>query len=201
MNRQLFRASVLVAVLASAAVTTKNNNVVEGHYRHELVLIHLLSFSAWFGCSVWVSFVAGLVMFKNLPRHVFGRLQAKLFPAYFWFSALTMAVAMLSSHALGWKMEALGLIFGSILLNLVYLEPKTTNVMFLRHKVERRLGTGNEVGIIKPKDPVKANDPELKKLSKQFGMLHGISTLLNLIALAIGCYWLNFCTLQVVTGN
>ena len=43
------------------------------------VLSHLFSFSSWFGCSMWISFVGGLVMFNNLPRHVFGRLQSKLF--------------------------------------------------------------------------------------------------------------------------
>jgi hypothetical protein len=196
-NKQFFRAAILVAILACSVAGTKS---VEG-YQHELVLIHLLSFSAWFGCSVWVSFVAGIVMFKNLPRHVFGRLQAKLFPAYFLFSAVVVAIAMVSANALGWRFEALGMILGTILLNVVYFEPETTRIMFLRNKVERRLGTGHEVGVLKPKDPEKANDPELKKLSKQFGMLHGVSTLLNLGALGVGCYWMNFCTKQIMSSS
>ena len=89
----------------------------------------------------------------------------------------------------------------TILVNLVYLEPKTTAVMFERHVVERKLGTGQEVGIIKPKDPKIANDPELKALSKKFGMLHGMSTLMNLAALGVGCYWINFLTQQMVMAQ
>jgi hypothetical protein len=32
---------------------------------------------------VHTTFVAGITMFKNLPRRVFGTLQSKLFPLYF----------------------------------------------------------------------------------------------------------------------
>ena len=81
----------------------------------------------------------------------------------------------------------------SILANLFYLEPETTKIMFKRHAVERRLETGHEVGQLKPKDPKKANDPELKALSRTFGMLHGFSTLMNLAALVFGCLWLSRC--------
>ena len=58
--------------------------------------------------------------------------------------------------------------------------------MYQRQAVEKSLGTGHEVGKLKPDDPRKANDPELKALSKTFGMLHGISSLLNLAALGFG---------------
>ena len=49
-------------------------------YRKMGLVSHLFSYASWFGCSMWISFVGGLVMFNNLPRHVFGRLQSKLFP-------------------------------------------------------------------------------------------------------------------------
>jgi len=173
--------------------------------------MHLFCFATWFGCSMWVSFVAGLVMFKNLPRHVFGRLQAKLFPAYFKYSVLfvllllgndallmrnrNMILAASGSTAAG---SSGGLDFGQrcnfvgilsiLLVNLFYFEPATTEVMFARHKVEIRLGTGHEIGQLKPSDPEKANDPELRALTKQFGKLHGCSTSLNLLALCMGVW-------------
>lgn len=196
MNKQFIRAAVLVGILAASVIKTREGGYHD--YRHELTLLHLLSFASWFGCSIWVSFVAGIIMFKNLPRHVFGRLQAKLFPAYFLFSAILVALSMFSASALGWSFQSLSIILGVILTNLVYFEPQTTKVMFERHVVERKLGTGHEVGIIKPKDAKIANDPELKRLSKKFGMLHGVSTLMNLAALGVGCYWLNFCTQQML---
>lgn len=137
-------------------------------------------------------------MFQNLPRHTFGRLQSKLFPAYFLYSAIMVVLATSSAFALGWGIQTLTMIFITILINLLYLEPQTTSVMFQRHVVERRLGTGQEVGLLKPKDPTIANDPELKRLSKQFGLLHGLSTLMNLAALGVGCYWMNYCTQKMV---
>jgi len=70
--------------------------------------------------------------------------------------------------------------------------------MFERHIVERKLGTGHEVGMLKSRDPKIANDPDLKALSKKFGMLHGMSTLMNMAALGVGCYWINFLTQQIV---
>jgi Domain of unknown function (DUF4149) len=214
MNKQLIRGCILIGVLAfsvsqtqyifvgsSSSSSSDDNNAavtLVDKYRHVLVLVHLLSFASWFGCSMWVSFIAGIIMFQNLPRHVFGRLQAKLFPAYFLYSAVLIAISIFTATALGWNNKSLVVIEMTILANLVYFEPKTTSVMYERHVVERKLGTGHEVGQLKPSDPTKANDPELKRLSKQFGMLHGLSSLMNLCALGVGCYWLNFCAQQMV---
>mmetsp|Transcript_20191 Transcript_20191/g.48179 ORF Transcript_20191/g.48179 Transcript_20191/m.48179 type:complete len:244 (-) Transcript_20191:63-794(-) len=204
MNKQLIRGAILIGILAFSVSQTKNTTSMGGQDasndnrgRHIWILIHLLSFSSWFGCSMWVSFIAGIIMFKNLPRHVFGRLQSKLFPAYFLFSAVCIALSIVSAAYLQWDNKSLTVIEMTVLLNLVYFEPKTTAVMYERHIVERKLGTGHEVGQLKPSDPTKANDTELKRLSKQFGMLHGISTLMNLGALGVGCYWLNFCAQQM----
>jgi hypothetical protein len=202
-GKQYVRGAILVAVLAvSVTFTSSVGSTSVNHYHHFLTLVHLLSFMSWFGCSMWVSFVAGIVMFRNLPRHTFGRLQSKLFPAYFTFSAILLVLSITSASALSlshrsYNILPLYTILATILVNLVYLEPKTTAVMFERHVVERKLGTGQEVGIIKPKDPKIANDPELKELSKKFGMLHGLSTLTNLAALGVGCYWTNVLAQQM----
>uniref|UniRef100_A0A7S4ATM5 TMEM205-like domain-containing protein n=1 Tax=Pseudo-nitzschia australis TaxID=44445 RepID=A0A7S4ATM5_9STRA len=207
-NNQIFRAFVLIAVLAGCTWFSSSSNIVGGGSHHGIVLLHLLAFSSWFGCSVWVSFIAGIVMFKTLPRHVFGRLQSKLFPAYFVFSAGAIVVAIATSSALTKSREeasstnnipySLIAILACTLLNLLYFEPATTKVMFQRHAVEKRLGTGHEIGKIRPDDPKKANDPQLKALSKTFGMLHGVSTLLNLGSLGFGCAWFSKCADQMV---
>jgi len=194
-NWQVLRSSVLVLILA--AIVGMTDGTLAADYTHELTLLHLCTFASWFGTTVWVSFVGGIVMFKNLPRHVFGRLQSKLFPAYFLFSALAVSVAMASAAALGWGVKSLGVVLGTVLANMLYFEPETTRVMVRRHAVERRLGTGHEIGQLKPSDPTKANDPELRALSKQFGVLHGISTTLNLVALGFGCFWINFFALRM----
>ena len=46
------------------------------------------------GMIVYVTFIAGLTMFKNLPRQTFGRLQSKLFPQYFALSVSTVILQL-----------------------------------------------------------------------------------------------------------
>ena len=63
-RRQLFRAVVLLAVAAAtswyygASVSTFQDyfTTTPGPVR---VTVHLLAFASFFGCSMWVSFVAG----------------------------------------------------------------------------------------------------------------------------------------------
>jgi hypothetical protein len=212
-NIQLVRAFILATVLAGCSwfsSSSSSSSNIGSPNSHSLMLLHLLAFSSWFGCSVWVSFPAGIVMFKTLPRHTFGRLQSKLFPAYFIFSAGAIIIAigtsggLLSSTSTTTASATTTIPYSLIgilactLLNLLYFEPATTRVMYQRHAVEKRLGTGHEIGKIRPDDPKKANDPQLKALSKTFGMLHGVSTLLNLAALGFGCVWLSKCAERMV---
>merc|ERR1712194_262796 len=92
---------------------------------------------------------------------------------------------------MGHYLNLVVLLIFNLLINQFYLEPKTTAVMFERHEIEKRLGTGHEVGQLKPDDPVKANDPELVAATKRFGKLHGLSTSLNLIGLCQGVWHLS----------
>ena len=59
----------------------------------------------------------------------------------------------------------------STLLNLLYLEPKSTSVMFDRYELE---------------DSGKSESDEYSQKAKLFGKLHGMSSLANLIALCGG---------------
>jgi len=70
--------------------------------------------------------------------------------------------------------------------------------MYKRHALEKRLGTGHEIGKMRPDDPEQANDPQLKALSKKVGMLHVISTLLNIAVLGFGCVWSSECAEAMV---
>ena len=69
--------------------------------------------------------------------------------------------------------------------------------MFKRHLIEKKIGTGHEVGALRPTDPKIIEEynknEELKQINKKFGMLHGLSTTMNLIALCLGVahiWWL-----------
>ena len=86
------------------------------------------------------------------------------------------------------EISALGTSLVFTLTNLLYFEPATTKLMFKRHKLERELGTGHEVGKLKPDNDKARGDKQLQELSKQFGMMHGMSTIMNLAALCCGVY-------------
>eukprot|EP00941_MAST-03F_sp_MAST-3F-sp1_P005037 g5037.t1 len=152
---------------------------------------HLFSISSWWGCSTWVSFVSGIVMFKAMRRHDFGKLQSKLFPAYFKFSTATLSVSAVCLAFMGETIysRSLQMVLCALALqsiNMLYLEPVTTKIMFKRHVIERDLNTGHEVGTLLPSNEKARNDERLKAISKKFGIYHGLSTSVNLVAMLFG---------------
>ena len=66
---------------------------------------------------------------------------------------------------------SLGISFVSTLLNLLYLEPTSTKVMFDRYQLE---------------DDGKKDSDEYSEKAKSFGKLHGMSSLANLVSLLGG---------------
>jgi len=57
-------------------------------------------------------------------------------------------------------------------------------MMKQRHKVERENNIGEEVGWSKNREVAKTN-PQLAAMNKKFGMIHGLSSLANI--LSFGC--------------
>lgn len=39
----------------------------------------MVSFAAWMGSTLWVTFIAGITMFRNMPRQIFGKVQVRGF--------------------------------------------------------------------------------------------------------------------------
>ena len=189
------KSSVLHFVCTTQALTmtTESNTIAKA--------MHMFSISIFFGCSTWVSFVAGIVMFKTLPRHVFGKLQSKLFPAFFQFTSLTLIIAILTlvfGLNQEWTSTSVLLVSSSLffqLLNLVWLEPVTTKIMFERHILERSLKTGHEVGTLTPDTALARENKDLKAITRRFGMWHGMSATGTLIAWGCVAYhmFLFFC--------
>ncbi|KAG0140510.1 hypothetical protein CROQUDRAFT_69294 [Cronartium quercuum f. sp. fusiforme G11] len=150
------------------------------------------------GAGIWVSFIGGVIMYKNLPRPVFGNIQRKLFPAYFTLGSTLSAILLTiqlrfnkssnlfkpslnSTFIIPFLLSSMTI---SSLTNLIYIGPKTSKIMINRHLLE-------------DKEKIKYDDPragqEMKKLNKQFGISHGISSSLNLFGFLIPsvvvCLW------------
>lgn len=155
-------------------------------------LVHLSALSFQYGMHVWVSSVGGSTMFFNMPRHLFGRVQSKLFPKYFLISSVTSLIAV-GSFALmyplsGWNDETktkgilLGCGLAGNLMNTFYFGPASTRVMWTCQAFEKSANNGHQVGVMK--FDMSALEPrQIEKYNKvrgKFGALHGISVLLNL---------------------
>ncbi len=162
----------------------------------------LLCFAVWFGSAIWVSFISGFVMFKTLPRHMFGRVQAKLFPRYFGLSAVCLAgiaaVALLDLR-MGdpvepIKIAALVVAALGVLINMLYLEPRATEIMYTRHEIERTLELGDKPHAEERdrREQAARDNPELARLNAAFGKLHGISSATNLLVCVAGLALLFF---------
>ena len=171
-NKQAFRAgAIAVAILA---VRKSSSAVVAAKYAPALAGVHLFAFSYWFGSQLYTTFVAGITMYKNLPRQTFGKLQAKLFPKYFAGGSISLLAMLATTQAVvGAPMVkptliTLGVALGANLVNQWFLEPKATDVMMRRYEME------NEN---------RQSEDEYKKLAASFGKFHGLSSLVNLVSL------------------
>lgn len=157
-------------------------------------LAHLLCFAASFGAGLWVTFIGGIIMFKHLPRHQFGNLQARMFPAYFALVSVCAAVSVAAfAYLHPWRSASplhryqLGFLLSALafdLSNLLVFTPMTVDIMKKRHKIERDLGIGQEVGWSKNLDLAKQN-PNLAAINKKFGLIHAFSSLANIMS--FGC--------------
>jgi len=170
-NTPLFRYASILAVLAVAGLSTKSP--LSKISKRAAATIHLLSFATWLGTNAWTTFVAGITMYKNLPRQTFGKLQSKLFPKYFLLCSVTIILQLVTLSYLPASpgVRALGIALAMTLVNQFYLEPTTSKNMLDRYEIENNGDVESD---------------EYKKLKSSFGKMHGISSLTNLIALCAG---------------
>lgn len=164
-------------------------------------LVHLSALSFQFGMHMWVSSVGGSTMFFNMPRHMFGRVQSKLFPKYFLISSVT-SLAALGTFAMmyppnewGGETQTKGILLAcglvGNLLNTLYLGPASTKVMWTCQAFEKSMNHGHEVGVTKF-DMSGLEKKQLDKYAKvksKFGMLHGCSVLVNLGVIVVHTFY------------
>ncbi|NXM88815.1 TM205 protein, partial [Oenanthe oenanthe] len=159
-------------------------------------LLHLLFLSTSWGIQVWVTFVAGFVMSRHLPRHTFSSIQRQLFPYYFHISS-TCAFLNLTLFAMSHPSERLGeehtaqiIIFltciAASVLNAAWFGPVTSEAAAELQRVESSHGLGQEPGqaASEPRRRLRASDPGYRQLARRFGLHHGLCSLCNLLCLA-----------------
>jgi len=128
------RNSVRLLALLSTLLLASGSTVFVS--KQLTLFVHLLAYATWLGSVIYTTFVAGITMFRNLPRKTFGRLQSKLFPLYFQLCTgmlivllTTGGASVLPNRAM---MANLAVALVMTLANLFVLEPKSTEIMFKR---------------------------------------------------------------------
>lgn len=146
----LHRARELAIDFASYFVGPKPMNSL-------LAMVQLLGFATAYGTAMWVTFISSYVLAAALPRQQFGMVQSKIYPVYFRVLMYSIAVALIG-HLLRQRKRLftsvsemlqaynLALSIVMVLVNLLYLEPKATKVMFERMKIEKEEGRGRDEG-------------------------------------------------------
>lgn len=184
LSKPLSRGAALFGVVAVGVAITGSFPEKQGLQTQTSQFLHLLSTALVVGIGNWTTFVFGIVAFKNLPRQTFGQLQAKLFPRYFQVLTISLALALYtlrsqkqSSSKGNAQMWVLTTALVPNLLNQIIIEPATTGTMYNRHKLEKSVDSDKA-----SQDTLKAQ-PAYKSVSKKFGMLHGLSSLANLITI------------------
>lgn len=168
--------------------------VTEGEPTDLVKVLHLLVLSFTWGMQLWVSFIAGFALIRQVSRHTFGLVQSKLFPPYFYcllgsnFISLTLYAVyhpreLLDTHeAIQMLLYFVALITAG--LNAQWFGPSGTEVMFQMWEVEKEHGLGGQIGIGSQKEEyakLKEKDPKYREYRKVFGRYHGLSSFSNLI--------------------
>ncbi|KAL7086349.1 hypothetical protein ACP275_14G333600 [Erythranthe tilingii] len=118
-------------------------------------VMHLLGVAVAYGMCVWVTFASNYVMGRGvLPRQQFVMVQSKIYPLFYKAMASSIGMALLGHlfrrfpTSLG--VQAFNLIASLVmtLVNMLYLEPRTTKVMFERMKKEKEGGVGKDEPIV-----------------------------------------------------
>ncbi|KAK9452870.1 hypothetical protein V1511DRAFT_506608 [Dipodascopsis uninucleata] len=145
---------------------------------------HLFAYSTVLGSTIYQSFFIGITAFRALPRQHFSALQRKVFPPYF---AMQAAVPVFLGVTAPFPILQDYLSLGSLavaaltgLINAVIIGPMTVKLMTQRKAQEDK----------ESKKYYEADvSEEMKTLNKQFGAIHGISTIFNLATLFALCLY------------
>lgn len=151
---------------------------------------HLLSYGTLLGSTLFQSFIGGIIAFRVLPRPQFSTLQKNTFPAYFLLQTVT-PILMALTYPRGWRsllldtdrlgFSLIGTMLISGVINMAWVGPQTTEIMKQRKHQETRDG--------KKSYDAGPHSEEMQRLNKKFGMLHGVSSLTNLVGFLAMCWY------------
>ncbi|KFX94773.1 hypothetical protein V490_04178 [Pseudogymnoascus sp. VKM F-3557] len=158
---------------------------------------HILAYGTHLGAQTWQTFVSGITAYQTLERSQFSALQQRVFPRYFTLQTAFPLIIALTYPGVGlgassyhgalapanqWSvLYPLTTAFVCGFLNLVFVGPKTSELIRLRKAQETRDGK-------KSIDPP-PHSKDMLGLNKRFARVHGASALLNLVSLGASIWY------------
>jgi hypothetical protein len=158
-----------------------------------LRFLNFFTFIFWYGTLLYFTLVQAPVLFKALPRPLFGEVQSKLFPPYYLISYICGTLLVITYHLLHplknyvpqdcVRITALCLMLLFSLVQGLWIGPKVGNLRSERQTAEETYQKTNSP----------ADQDRVATLSQEFGKAHGISSLINLAVILSGLvysiYW------------
>lgn len=181
-------------------------------------LAYFGSYAMHFGAQMWMTFVSGLALYFNLPRHTFGRVQEILFPKYFSMGAALSAVTLVTFIKLqqtahpelskasfhSWdpllllQLLSLALCAALELIVWLYLAPPMLRLMHQKYHFEASETVGQEVGHFSgAENPGLQRSLHYKSVHKRFRQIHMATAMANMVALACTFVHLHFLASRV----
>lgn len=166
--------------------------------------VYLCSFSAHFGCQIWMTFVSGLALYFSLPRHTFGRCQEILFPKYFLLNAIFSCMTLITfakftsakTPNLHRTLQVIAISLCALIemIIYIYMTPTLLKYMRLKYQFEEHLGAGREVGHQEKFQGI--DNPSYRLINKKFRSFHLKCAVGNII-----CSMISFFHLYYIASN
>lgn len=195
------QSSVAVGEAASSGSTcpetpTRSNVLVS--------LAYFGSFAMHFGAQMWMTFVSGLALYFNLPRHTFGRVQEILFPKYFSMGTALSVVTLLTFIKLqqtahpelrttaltSWdplvvfQLGSLALCAALELVVWLYMAPPMLRLMHQKYHFESSETVGQEVGHFSGTENAQLRrSNHYQTVHKRFRQIHMATAMVNMVSL------------------
>lgn len=167
-------------------------------------LAYFGSFAMHFGAQMWMTFVSGLALYFNLPRHTFGRVQEILFPKYFSMGTALSVVTLLTFIKLqqtahpelrtialsSWdplvvlQLVSLALCAALELVVWLYMAPPMLRLMHQKYHFESSETVGQEIGHFSgTENPQLRRSNHYQSVHKRFRQIHMATAMVNMVSL------------------
>lgn len=191
---------------SSIAATTPTSSCPETQTRANVLvsLTYFGSFAMHFGAQMWMTFVSGLALYFNLPRHTFGRVQEILFPKYFSMGTALSVMTLLTFIKLqqtahpelrtialtSWdplvvlQLGSLALCAALELVVWLYMAPPMLRLMHQKYHFESSETVGQEVGHFSgTENPKLRGSNHYQSVHKRFRQIHMATAMVNMVSL------------------